>query len=536
MSVQLPRDVQIIENHIDAACQKNPLISKGRELAIWNYLTLCEDILFRNMNEISPGNPQLASAVTDDLTNVMKFPLRWIREYCKPTGHYSTNHTDNYIAAWKLHQLAGEYLSFETAFIYARAGRITLRAVGDNLLYEGWAEDMRYEAYDRLLSCETYAPMANRDPKLLCNQVANSVSVAGERFKYTLSPQLVQLAREILLPVESIVHRLPRSWKLPKYNYGQFQDIASTLRAIALTHFLARCSAASKGCIRMGVRDAVLIMSHEELSTRLRRYTNIPIETIEDVISDLTFGNAGIKSPDPSLQPLVQLTHDKIAICPSLWMSIDAERNFCVLCNRMPQTRQLYSTLSEDRSKLMCERLRKDLASTGFRFWSGGIPGHPELPDVDLAIISENDNLCFLIELKSYIAPAEPREIEDRSKEIAKGISQVKLLRQFQIHNPQAFMSLLHLGPGASYHFLVASDNSIGSHHVQDLTVPVVNASNLVRRLLAEGAFATSEWLTDRNYLPILGKDFEVKRVENRVDGKTLLWYGIKPLIHRPFF
>jgi hypothetical protein len=362
------------------------------------------------------------------------------------------------------------------------------------------------------------------------------VSVSGERFRYTLSPQLVQLAREILQPVESSVHRLPRSWKLANYSYGQFQDIASTLRAIAFTHFLARSIAAAKGCIGMGVRDAVLIMSQEELSARLRRYTKIPIATIEDVISDLTFGNAGINFPDPALQPLVQLTHDKIAICPSLWMSIDAERNFCVLCNRMPHTRQLYSTLSEDRSKLMCERLRTDLASTGFRFWSGGIPGHPELPDVDLAIISENDNICFVIELKSYIEPAEPREIQDRSKEIAKGISQAKLLRQFQIHNPERFRSLLGIGPEASCQFLVASDNSIGAHHVQDLAVPVVNASNLVRRLLSEGAFATSQWLTDQNYLPILGKHFEVISVENRVDGKTLNWYGIKPLIQNLFY
>ena len=52
------------------------------------------------------------------------------------------------------------------------------------------------------------------------------------------------------------------------------------------------------------------------------------------------------------------------------------------------------------------------------------------LPDVDLAIISDSEKMCLLLELKWFIDPAEAREIIEKSEEIEKGISQVLQLKQ----------------------------------------------------------------------------------------------------------
>jgi hypothetical protein len=38
------------------------------------------------------------------------------------------------------------------------------------------------------------------------------------------------------------------------------------------------------------------------------------------------------------------------------------------------------------------------------------------------------------------------------------------------------------------------------------------------------------EWLSNRMYLPVEGKDFEVKPMESTCGEWTCDWYGIKPL------
>lgn len=530
----ISEDVRKLETLLDGACLSNPLLKLGRAQATWQYLAFCEDILLKELSNDDKSSQRI-SMFTDMLVNNMQYLIRWIWNHCKTVGHISQGWSDaNYEAAWRLAELAGEYSPFETVFIYGSAGYLDLQANGNEILPSKFVTDLRYEAYDRLLSCDRGSE-EKADPKELFLAVANTVRVKGDRFTYALNPGIVAFAKEVMRPADNGSLVLPTKWQLPEFSFGEFQSVISTTRAIAMVHHFARAIAARKGCEAMGIRDSVFVTGQYDFVQRLKNYTGMDAAKIETIVHTLTYGNSGVRNPDPALQPYIPLNDGRIAISPSLWIGIDAERNFCVLCNRLESLKTHYSRLSEDRSTLMKAELERRLSAIGLRFWSGSIPGRTDLPDVDLAIIDDNANVCLVLELKSFIEPAEPREIIDRSKEISKGISQSKKLRGFHGLEPSVLPALTGINPNASMHFGVVSQNSIGSDVVQDETIFVVQFSHIVKRILAEGLAATSQWLTARAYLPIAGQHFERVETDHMIAGVRLRWYAIRPLIKEAF-
>lgn len=527
--IELDPEVALIEEAIDSACLSNPLMKCSRNLAIWTYLAFCEDMLFKELNQ-NPQGPKRSAMFADRLVNTMKYPIRWIWEHCNPNGHLSREHNEQrYSAAWDLSKLADEYEPFETVYIFARAGYLNLSANGAELVHSGWTENMQCEAYDHLADEGTLCEQT--DPQSLFDRIAVMVRVKRDRFSYSLTPGLVEFARETMLPISSSATRLPRGWTFPGFTLGQFHDVTSCIRAIAMIHQMARTAAAYKGCEGLGIRDSVLIEGRDDLVSRLCRYTAFESDTVYHILDALTYGSSGQRSLDPALQPLLSLGNEKLAISPALWINLDIERNFCVLANRVPSARDAYSGMSQDRSKLLDRMLRDELSSSSLRFWSGNVPGRPDLPDFDLVLVDSASKIALVLELKSFIQPAEPREIIDRSSEIAKGVSQIKILRQYAASHQSGFCQLLDIDAEHRISYAVVSQNSIGAGNVQDVSTPVVRASHLIDSLRARGIALTCDWLESRAYLPIEGKHFDTVPTQHEVAGKTLTWYGIRPLV-----
>ncbi len=527
--IELDPEVALIEEAIDSACLSNPLMKCNRDLAIWTYLAFCEDMLFKELDH-KPQGPKRSAMFADRLVNTMKYPIRWIWEHCNPNGHLSREHNEQrYSAAWDLSKLADEYEPFETVYTFARAGYLELSANGAELVHNGWTENMQCEAYDHL--ADEGSLCKQTDPQSLFDRIAITVRVKRDRFSYPLTPGLVEFARETMSPIISSATRLPRGWMFPGFTLGQFHDVTSCIRSIAMIHQMARSAAAHKGCEGLGIRDSVLVEGRDDLVSRLCRYTAISRDTVSDILDALTYGSSGQRSLDPALQPLLSVSNTKLAISPALWINLDIERNFCVLANRVPSARDAYSRMSQDRSKLLESMLRDELSSSSFRFWSGNVPGRPDLPDFDLVLVDSASKTGLVLELKSFIQPAEPREIIDRSREIAKGVSQIKKLQEYAASHDREFCQLLDIDAEYRISFTVASKNSIGAGSVQDVSTPVVRASHLIDSLRASGIASTCDWLESRAYLPIEGKHFDTVPTQHEVAGKTLTWYGIRPLV-----
>ena len=78
-----------------------------------------------------------------------------------------------------------------------------------------------------------------------------------------------------------------------------------------------------------------------------------------------------------------------------------------------------------------------------FRFWSGCITRWATASEVDLAIICDDERRGLVLELKAFTAPADPREVCERSEEIEKGISQIRTRKAAFAAAPQFLFDAL---------------------------------------------------------------------------------------------
>ncbi len=469
------------------------------------------------------------AALADNLIVHAKWPLKWLWQACERGGSIPRRFDDDrYDAAWQLSNLSLEYLNFESVFTYAGFGLLTLALDGSRITTSGpMREDSRFEAYDRF----TGNPLiTSSDPaaQSFLERLAASVRVRGHSFKYDLNPRVIQEGMESLGHLIDERFSLPSDWELPRFSMHQFARVAKVLWILAMIHFNARTVAALKGCEGLGFANALILMERTEIVMRLRRYSGVDEQVVSAIVEDLTYGSREQANPDPALQPLVPLNQSLLAISPNLVINSSMERNLSVLLNRLPEERGAYAALSQEKERRSRIRICNGLDGKGFRFWHGRVPEWGAASDIDLAIISDGERQCLLLELKSFIAPAEPREICERSEEIRRGIEQIRnRIEQARIL-PKPLQSVLGIDSEYQLTWAVASENSIGAGYVQSPEVPVVNIRHLLRRLQRNPDLVTcSSWITKRDYLPTKGLHYKEIAVEAKLGRWILEWFGL---------
>jgi hypothetical protein len=525
-------ELRVAEREIDSHHLANPLMRQPFAKAGWYFLAFLEETKVVQIVRQDANTAQELAILADILVLQAKWPLKWLSQTCLQGGAIPRQFdADLYTAAWQLSELSTKYLSFEAAFSYATFGLVTLTLEGNGIKASGpmW-NDARFDAYDRLTQ-PTDLPLTEQAQSFL-ERVAASVRVKDDWFDYDLNPPLVQSGLESLGPIIDGGFVLPRNWELPNFTLRQFGQVARVLKVLAIAHFQARMTAVSRGCQGLGIARALILTDRAELVRRLCRYSGVAENATAAIVDGLTYGAHGQSNPDPALQPIVPLSSSKLAMPPNLLIHSSMERNLSVLLNRLPDERLAYAALSQGRETLSRDALIEALSGMGFRFWYGHVPNWGAASEIDFAIVSESEQQCLLLELKSFIAPAEPREVRDRSEEIRHGIEQVR----DRMNMAQIFPSPLRTALGIDDHcrltWAVASETSIGSGYVQSSDVPVVKTNHLIAKLRQDPKLATCcRWLENRHYLPTEGVHYQVFDLEASVGKWTLQWYGIKDLV-----
>jgi hypothetical protein len=260
-------------------------------------------------------------------------------------------------------------------------------------------------------------------------EVQTSITADRESFRVVVSPRIIGSVMQALQPIVEKQFTLPPYWRFARYSLQDFKLVHSAVRAIAtLQHWAARALVEDQS-IRAFL-GTVYLSGITDPQRRVARYTGIEMQTVSEILHDLTYGSQGMRRPDPALQPLIMLNEDTCAISPNLWIATAPERNLGVLLNRIPAEAAIYSTLTHDKESLMRFDIAEAVSRTSrYRTTSGAIPGRPDLPDIDLAIIDDHAKACLLIELKWFIHPDEIREQEYPQEEFAKGMRQAAALR-----------------------------------------------------------------------------------------------------------
>lgn len=554
---KLTPELRKIEKEIDFYYKSNPLVNLPFAPAAWSLLAFGEEVMLKEQNDgrerqlVNDENmgPILAvrprqftsqeyAAIADNLVNGLKDPMYWLFLTCKQGGQVlSAYNGDVYKASWDLFTLGQEYRWFTAAYTHASHGWIGLKPQGAIIQpTENLFADIEYEAYNHLIKphkLQEASSSVNLD-SLPIDMIRHSLKIDGERFCYKLNPRMVADTIRARKPVVDEVFLLPSEWQFSHYALEDFRKVFEAISAMACIHMVARRMAADLGCFGMGYSDSVYIRPFDDLLRQVVRYSRVSKPKVHSIFDDLSYGNRGISNPDPPLQPLIKLNSEAYGIMPHLWLFSSAERNLTVLLNKLPSEKEIYSKLVDEKEKIMRGRFTTCLSAKGFRFVCGSVS---DLPDIDLAIISDTEKVCLLLELKWFIDPAEAREIIEKSEEIEKGISQVLQLKRAFANNHEALLKKLQIDSSYSLEGVVVSENWIGHAKAQSPEIPVIQANHLIEKLKAtENLKSAMEWLKNRKYLPKEGEHFKVHMTTHTIGDWSLKWYRIEPLISEGFF
>lgn len=322
-------------------------------------------------------------------------------------------------------------------------------------------------------------------------------------------------------------HQLPEIWEFDGFSLQQFKKVFLTLQGMLFAWNEAKKGLADQ-LLNGGYKSYVWVVSKKELGKRLTQYTSVPKKVVNIILDLLTFGNHGIRMPDIALQPIIDLKNGFYALSPFVWMATDAERNLCVLINKIPAQRAIYSRLTNEKETRLITEITKFLGKMNLEFQEAKLPN----TDVDLAIIDREQKACLCLELKWFIEPAEIRETTERSEELKTGVVQAKKIKDsFESDKTDSIKEKLQIDSSYKFLAVVASQNWIGHLEVQDDDVPIIKIWHLMEKIIELGSLSKAmEWLTERQYLPVDGVDYKAVLAEISCGPWKASWYGIKPL------
>ena len=470
------------EQEIDGAYADNPLLRESLGTAVLAVLGFVEDVqvlpIVRGRTEWS----HRGAAVVDETLNALKFQMAWLHGGCNRTASLRRCYESSlYQGAWDMLDLAHKYYGFSGPFQYWSRGELGLRLEGTRVVAElDFGNTAEYEAYNRLIDFREDQEPAPETESLAAD-IDSLVRVKGSRFTINVNPRLIERVMASVEPVFCERFALPESWRFSRYSLREFRLVYLAMFVLAAIQFRARLAAAARNCAGLGLDDAVMVAPRDGLVSRVTRYTGLPVQSVAAVLDDLTYGSRQL-NPDPALQPLIRLSKSDYAVSPFLWLHNSPERNLCALLNRIPEERAIYARLKNEKEGLMQSLIERAANERGFRTVKGNIPGREDLGDIDLAIISDIEEACLLLELKWFIAPAEAREVFDRREELQKGIAQIETRVAAIREGCPACRSLLGLAP-SRFQGAVVSKNWIGDSSIQRRSWPVISERHFLAKL-----------------------------------------------------
>ena len=532
------------ERDIDDAFRANALAGRDRATCLRAVLGQAEDRIWRGYLGGTQGNDLQQGAETTNVVYDMRIAVEWALKLSEGVAAHPGPIEvtgELYDAAYDLWALVFSYSDFYQALSRGGRGEIRLRLDGSEIIADhrllGGAP---YEVYNHFLEPRGLPSMRLdvADPKhdKVKESIARSTlldEVEG-RFSLVQPQRTVGEVRDAMRGQLAGKFTLPEEWRFSRYSLSEFREAFLVMAALTFMQLQARIFTAPE-CKARGVDGALFIRSKEWIVRTVTNATSVPEMAVRAIVEDLTYGSRKMREPDPALQPLIPLGDD-LMLSPALWLNSAPERNLCVLLNRIPEEKAEYEKLVGFKEPLMAERIGKELSGIGIEPRCRLPSPQTGAPDVDALIVDLRTRLALVVELKWFIAPAEPIETTHRAEDLTKGLRQLRELRTLFESQPALRRSCLGIPEDFEVVYLVASENWIGDGVHQDPDFPIIQLDHLLSKIVAaKDLRAVATWLSGRQYLPVEGKDFEVREVFREVAGWKLRWYGMKPLAPERF-
>jgi len=416
------------EAALDRDYHELPLPHPNKILAVWYLLAVAEDYQRNLFIGLDPG---LSAAAIEFRIDRLKYSLRYgLDRILKEVSDQSPAQVPRRIIPMLYERTAKllfgglDFIAANQLCSAAHAGTVRFVdhqneievLIDEQHHHKGYAalELMGHEqtnVVDFAALFFAYLRLPENRPQTL-QEIALTVRIRNRLVEYEY---LQNLAIELAQEIEQPSFLIPDGWAFP---WGGRVETTLLLNALSLRCFY-HLVAVHFGSLHLALRgggeaNICLVLTPKQLADDLKLMSSLSPKVIAAFIQYLTYG-FGTKTPDPALQPIVQLGPDKLALPCIHFLSSNHERNLLSLQARIQQKQ--YDAMSDLFEKNMVRRLEAQLRDK----WPAlrvnielTLDGGNE--EIDLLIADVQTCTLLVCELRWMLQPGDPREVQNRKR------------------------------------------------------------------------------------------------------------------------
>lgn len=363
---------------------------------------------------------------------------------------------------------------------------------------------------------------ASPETMRLLNELWQEARPGGtaKKFSYEPSQGLLEALRPKYRERLDENFRHSDAFRLNGYSLGEFKSFYIALLVLCSIHEYI-CYPFDKPGQPVPASSLVMVKTRPVWTATIGRISGLSKAVCEAIIADLTLDPVAQAGASMCINPFVPLDAFVLAVAPQFPLASAADDN--ILRSFSYRHHALFSAQNTDKESVMRKRI--EAASVRFRF------DHSiELPDktteIDVLLADDVSSTVVFAELKWSRKPNRTVERIARDEEIAKGLTQLQLIRAYARNHPDFLRERgklpLSLTSYANVHYLLVVwdhwfwiDPEDGIAVVSfDALLPALNRAVDLQGLVTE--LLTYEWL------PVEGRDFRVDYATAAVNGALL--------------
>ena len=480
---------KVEKDYLDVFYQQYRVLKRPRDTALIHILCSFEIQSFlTSASELRRGHvPSSFGQITYD-KEALRHALLWVCKEC-PLGGDASQDTDHdimvevaellsfardYAMLWDVHVCIGHGL-FDVRYDEAQ-NRFTFYHKADRTgIASLWSTVQRSEQKPDL-------PVVDYERDQFRNVLANAAKQIGPSkleidWNVVEAPEVRAFARAAMSPYR---FELPEDWELGGYSLGEYREAWAAMVSIAWLSHLLHLFANKLGVANtLCVDSCVPAFAKSHWIHWIARLSSMKRETVAAILADLTY-DSHLKNPDPSLQPFIPLSEEKLALSVVCLITSNTERNLMKILSRKPGKKHIYDGLSQEKETIFLNEVSPVLDSIGLRHLCrtelqerGKL-----LTDIDLLLWEEKTGTLLVVELKWLIPPDEVIEVVGHDTEFESAIVQVSTAIDYLAANLSDFLDRHWKSVGAeqvkSVKGMVVSHDSAGTGKMLDPRIPVV--------------------------------------------------------------
>jgi len=339
------------------------------------------------------------------------------------------------------------------------------------------------------------------------------------KFSYTPTSALIEALRPKYQERLDENFRRADNLLLNSYSLGEFKSFYIALLILCSIHEYL-CYPFDRPGEPIPVSSLVMVKPRSAWAATISEISGLSKSLCDRAISDLTLDPIAIPGASMCIHPFVPLDEFTLAVAPQFPLASAVDDN--ILRTFSYTFPALFSAQNTDKESVMRERITD--AATQF-----SINQSIELPDksteIDLLMSDEPSSTVVFAELKWSRKPNRSLELIERDKEIAKGITQLELIRDYVRKDPTFLCERgklpRSLASYANLHYLlvvwdhwywVEPNDGIAIVNLGVL-LPALRKYSSLQMVVAE--------LLKYEWLPVEGRDFHVRYALSSVNGAS---------------